>query len=190
MRHPLPLIGVLLFFCAFSVNAATVALDPLNSPEAGASIIQPGDLVTIQIVGGDSFPETVGGGVDISFDPDILQATGVNFTLSDFDFGNRVIDLDNGTGFINLAVGCVATTCPSGSFNIATVVFETEGVGVSELDLDESTFRAPWLTPAGVEIDVTYVDGSVTVVPLPAAAWLFLSAFGALGLLRRRTTPV
>lgn len=53
---------------------------------------------------------------------------------------------------------------------------------------DDGEFAAPaLLSLVSSSGDVAYVASGTTVVPLPAAAWLFLGALGTLGMFRRRT---
>ena len=145
----------------------------------------------MELIGQDFSDAPVGGGVDVLFDAAILQVVGVSFGSSAFDFNKTVISINNTTatgGKIDSILVSSYLKAPSGTFNIASIEFMAVGGGTSPLDLGPSSFSAPWLTSVGVDINPTYLDGSVTVtaVPLPAAFWLLVSGIGFLGLTGKR----
>lgn len=177
---------VVLALGATGARAATVTLNPLDSSGIGV-----GEMFTVELVGTlfDAATEsTVGGGTNVSFDPNILRFDSANFDKppedDDPDWSTgRTLDVSPGS--VDVLVGLVGGTV-SGDFLIATLSFEALAVGLTPLDLERSNFPAgPWLTEDGDEIAVTFVDGSV-FVPLPAAVWLFLTGIGALGVFGRR----
>ena len=86
---------------------------------------------------------------------------------------------DLGGGVINLAELSYVDdlSFQLDSFTLATLTFEGAGVGVSPLSFSDVDLDDDW----GDAIDVSLETGSVNVVPVPAAAWLFGS--GLIGLL-------
>lgn len=162
--------------------SATITTDPQDS-----SVLQ-GESLIVELVGQDFTDATVGGGADLVFDPSVLQAVGVTFGHSAFDFAKTVQNIDNASGKIDSILVSSFLTDPSGNFNIATIEFMAVGIGSSILDLGPSTFSAPWLTATDVNIDPTFVDGSATVsaVPLPAAIWMMTIVLGLLGAAQKR----
>ena len=86
---------------------------------------------------------------------------------------------DLGGGVINLAELSWLPDLSSqpGAFSLATVFFTGSAVGTSPLSFSDVELDDDW----GDAIDVSLETGSVNVVPVPAAAWLFGS--GLIGLL-------
>ncbi len=158
-------LAALLVLGTGAASAATVSV--------GSYTQQLGDTFDVSIIGSGFDSLTNGGDFTLAFDPAILQATAAPVDTAVWEFGNP-----SGTiipGLISFSVASFSDRGPD--FPIATVTFNAIGLGLSALDLEGD----PWAAPGGVAIDVTYVDGSVSPVPLPAAAWLLLSAVGAVG---------
>jgi hypothetical protein len=162
------------------VQAAIITLDELHSTES------PGVSFSVHLVGRDFADATVGGGVDLFFNPAVVQVTGVTFGSSAFDFNKTVQNIDNTNGKIDSILVASLSSDPSGDFNIATIELMAIQPGFSTLDLEPATFPAPWLTLGGIDIAPTLQDGSVTVVPLPPSLWMVLGGLGAIGFTRRR----
>jgi hypothetical protein len=79
-------------------------------------------------------------------------------------------------------------------FEIATVTFQVTNPGVSPIDVSIGFFSGGtprlWADSDGlIDVDPTFIGGGgVTVVPVPAAVWLFGSGFlGLIGVAKRRT---
>lgn len=178
MKNCLVLV-VTLFLSVPPVQAAMLTLDELDS------VVTPGASFSVQLVGRGFSQATVGGGVDLFFDPAALQVTSVTFGSSAFEFVNTVQAIDNSAGKVDSILVSSLRNPPSGDFNVATIGFMATQAGFSVLDPEASTFPAPWLTPAGDDIGPTFQDGSVRVVPLPASIWMLLGGLGAIGLIRK-----
>ena len=149
-----------------AASAATVSV--------GSYTQQLGDTFDVSIIGTGFDTLTNGGDFTLAFDPAILQASAAPVDTAVWEFaGLSTIT----SGLITFSVASFSDRGPD--FNIATVTFNAIGLGLSALDLEGD----PWAAPGGIAIDVTYLDGSASVspVPLPAAAWLLLSAVGAVG---------
>ena len=144
--------------------------------------MQPGDTFDVSIIGSGFAPTlTNGGDFRLSFNLGLLQFPNPVVDTSVWEFAS-IIDTSV-PGTISFSVASFSDRGPD--FPIATVTFDAIGVGVSALDLAGD----PWAGVGGSAIPVNYVDGRVNI-PLPAAAWLLLSAVGAVGTFGVRRRPV
>jgi hypothetical protein len=146
---------------------------------------------SVDIVGtynADAVELLLGGALDLSYDETIINVTSVSITApTDIDSDNGTIDNNAGTvdrmGFATFA------GVAGGNFKFATVNFDTVGLGKTLLQLTDSNdlvFR--WVNENLSAVGVNTVDGSVTVVPLPAAVWLMLSGLAGLTAVGKRRT--
>ena len=163
---------------SFNTSAQTVAL--------GSSF-----SLSVQ---GTAFPTIVGGGLDLSFNPSVLQISSVTINTSVFEFymGGGMEE-----GVLNNALGTLTDTAfntfagATGDFTIMTIGFTAVGAGISSLNLSESSiwvFSNAVGNPIGNQI--VFSDSLITVsaVPVPAAVWLFGSGLlGLASVLRKRT---
>jgi hypothetical protein len=186
-------------FGAMTVNtqAASIWLEPATNVD-----INPGEVATFQLwadaadVGG-----FLAGGLDLFYDSAILTYND-NFA---FDAGFATDPSFSRTGdncFADLVAGC---TVPGeingiafGNFNglaaggpilVGSLSFNGLGPGVSPLTMtDNDTPAGAWFATDGSgPLVVDYGSGQVSVVPLPAAVWLFgTGLLGLIGIARRR----
>jgi len=176
--------------CAFCLQgmvsvarAATVAFDQANVS------VGVGDSFSL-VIQGSGFPTITGGGLDLSFDPAVLQIDSVTINTAVFD-----LYLGDGTeeGVLDNAAGTLSDTAfnswsyASGDFDIMTIAFTAIGAGTSLLTLSESALYVFSDDNGNLIGDqISYPTTTVTVVPLPAAVWLFAGGLaGLLGVARR-----
>lgn len=191
----IPALAILLAFGWANAQAMVVSFDPQDSPAPGAPEIRFNETVTLDVVASnfmDVSPvdggRTDGGGINISFDPSIVQA--VSFMLSniwDFPPGNSNGTIDNNAGTISDITFTAFSTRPTTpGFTIGTLTLMTlEQRGTFGLELTESLAIGGFALD-GERIEVDFVNGSIAVVPIPAAVWMFVSAVGLLGAAARR----
>ena len=177
------LLLVTLVFSGY-LNAASITWDTVNSNQLAAGSF------SLDIVGLGFVIDVDGGGVNLSFDSSILNVTQITIDENVWDFGGLGIStgtIDNGAGTVNgIMVNTLATTV-TGDFTVATVDFlVVGGVGSSSsLTMTEYDLN-PWASGGSV-ITPSYVVGNVSVVPVPAAVWLFGSGLiGLISLARRK----
>ncbi len=178
--------------CTSVAQAATITVDPISPIHTN------GDVFSVSIVGTDFIEGsggTLGGGFSLAWDPSILtlQSSAITFS-GDQAFGQPgVVDVAAGT-WTNADVTSLFTAETLANFEIATLSFLAVLPGVSPTDvtigLFDNGFDRIWADSAGlVDVNPTFIGGSVTVnpVPVPAAVWLFASGIlGLVGVARRR----
>lgn len=183
------LAGIALTFCAVAADAAYITVDPMNSTVA------PGATFDVAVVGRDFADGTIGGGFTISWDPALLQLDSYSLTFAGDQILGQLGVVDNVAGSLsNADVTSIFTVVDVPNFDIALLTFTSTGVaGTSALDLsiglfDDGVNERVWADATGF-FDTTpdFVDGSVNVIPVPAAVWLFGSGLlGLIGVARRR----
>jgi hypothetical protein len=174
MIHKLVAFTLLMLGCTMA-HAATVYLDPLTQ----SALI--GNTLSVALKGQD-FTQTIeGGGVNLRFNPAVLQLNSVAVDTTTWEFFTTPGTINNAAGTLtDLTFSSFAGR--SGSFSIAQIIFQVTGLGTSPLTLTESQLNpfssgGALLNPPVVFIPATI---QVTAVPIPAAIWLLLSAMGGL----------
>ena len=128
MLKKLTVIAVLFMGCASS-QAATVYLDPIAQ---SASI---GSSVAVSLAGED-FSQTIdGGGINLSFNPAVLQITNVTVNTTTWEFSTTPGTINNTTGDLtNLTFSSLFGR--SGNFPIAQIDFLATGFGNKPVNPD------------------------------------------------------
>jgi hypothetical protein len=129
---------------------------------------------------------TVGGGIDLSTEGAVSL---VEFLPS--DWFNTIPDpfftgfgTDNADGDLEIHFGSFAGL--SGINKLGDLVLSLNSIGPGNLNIAINSFYGNFFSISGPEQDVALAGASLQVVPVPAAAWLFLSAIGGLAGLRLR----
>ncbi|QSA95835.1 hypothetical protein [Methylococcus sp. EFPC2] len=160
-----------------AAQAAVIELELPDAAKPGEGLAV-GEVFTATLVGRGFDRSTIGGGVNLFFDPAILRLDSVSFQHSAFDFQKQVNAVDNRRGVVDSVLVSSILTEHNGRFAIAELAFTAIGAGISPLSLAPSDFAAPWLTSLGDEIDTIYAASSVQVVPLPPGLTLLASGVG------------
>ncbi|MFW2403349.1 MAG: hypothetical protein ACN4GT_01200 [Gammaproteobacteria bacterium] len=146
----------------------------LNEPNPAANIIKQANLLAGSWVGGES--------IDIQFDLKGSAGAGGVFFV---EFFNELTGGGVGPGSGILAV--IATpTADWTTYNYSTVV-DASATGGITLQFN-STCGADANCFADFSIDNVKIFADVAAIPVPAAVWLFGSAIGLLGWMRRKVS--
>jgi hypothetical protein len=170
---------ILAFFSAMPTRAAIVTLDPAEIS------VTPNASITLDLVGRDFLVNLDGGSVTISFDPAVLKVVQVEVNRTIWDFESdppRSVIIDNVAGRIDeLEFNTLQNI--TGNFDIARITFTALSPGVANLVLAGASNP---FGSGGDVVDVSFGNGSITVVPVPASIVLLFSALGLVGRFRRR----
>ncbi|HHO59123.1 MAG TPA: hypothetical protein ENJ64_02690 [Thiotrichales bacterium] len=188
-----------------SVTLFAVCLSLVSIPSHAASIYLVPDATTVDIADGttslDLFMDfapgesTVGGGIDITVGGAVSFVSftsapyldGLNVSPGDdTDFtGFGVADADND---FEIHFGSFAGTFGQNKLGTLTLSLDAVGMGTVSMVINSKWgefFSAIDFNPQNVDLIGATID--VTQVPVPAAAWLFVSGLvGGFGLLRLR----
>lgn len=155
--------------------------------ESAPGTINVGDSFSLKITGSGFTTNVDGGGVNFSYDSSVLNVVSVSIDEVVWDFGGSGIStglIDNGAGTVD-GIMVNAFSPVSGNFDVASIQFQAVGFGTSALNLTEYVLN-PWASDGSL-INPVMSNISLTVVPVPAAVWLFGSGLLALvGMTRRK----
>ena len=178
------LIFVLGFNNAYS---STVTINP------NSQVVEIGDVFSINVVGTDFSIALDAGGLDLFFNQNIIRpALLQELPLSVSQIAVYGNDWDTNTqpnhigGSLQDLFFFSSGAAPSGDFDIVNLWFKAIGLGSSPLDLEESSLN-PFAGDGGA-LTTSILDGNINVIqtPLPAAAWMFISALVGLSAVSKR----
>ncbi|MEE8428345.1 MAG: cohesin domain-containing protein [Gammaproteobacteria bacterium] len=175
--------------CLASIGLVTAApvisvdVDPLTFGIQSELRLVVGMPLTVDIVisGVDVASPLNAFGFDLDFAPLLLDPSGGvggGFLLPTV----LVIESDLTAPDVNFAESTLGPLGATGSGILATIHFDTLGVGTSVLDLNDVLLSAPFGVPIiPVSINDAMVTTMATAVPLPPTLFLFASGIGLLG---------
>ena len=168
-------------------NAANISFD------AASSTTSLGETFSLSIIGTGFLDSVDGGGINLSFNKDVISVLSVSINEEVWDFGDFGIStgtIDNSLGTVNGIM--VNTFADVGTtFTVVTIDFQAIGFGLSNLFLNEYNLN-PWASGGSVinpvyDSSLVTVEAEAEVVPVPAAVWLFGSGLiGLIGIASRK----
>lgn len=153
---------------AFQAQAAVISFNP------STSTVNQGDIFSIGVEGSGFASSLDGGGVNLSFNPAVLELLDVSIDTSVWDFFVDKGTIDNVAGTVKETQFNQFVHPQVGSFSILEYQFRAKNLGVSELVLTE--FSGNPFGSGGIAIGPDFTEGFITVVPEPSALFLLLLA--------------
>ena len=175
---------VLLLATALSLPGAALAANQVSlSPNAGSLL--PGQTVDITLSGADFKDMTLGGGVQLQWNPDVLDLDSVVVDATTWEFARSGGVLDAAAGTLS-DLYFASFAGRSGGFAIATLRFVADKPGQSSVSLTEAPFF-PFSDANGEVMSITYAGASllVSAVPEPTSGLLLAAGLCGLAWLRR-----
>lgn len=172
-------VGALLASSA-SMAASVTVVPSSATPTVGSSFSV--------IVHGDGFPSTAGATLGLTWNSAVASVTSIVLAPGSTFTGGVVAAAPwNPISIIGPLVG----TLPSGSFDSFQINFQALAAGAANIQLVDDQADLCW-TDAVTNFcvaPITYQQANVTVtapvVPVPAAAWLLMSALGSIAGIKR-----
>ena len=165
-----------------------VAMAGTISWNTTANTVDENDIFSLDIIGTD-FAEIVdGGGVDLTFDASVLNVLSISFDTSVWNIGTSAGTINNTLGTVD-GIAAGAFTSVTDNFIFATIQFQSVGLNGTNSSLGLTEYVGnPWASGGTVITPLNFVNGNVSVVPVPAAVWLFGSGLlGLIGVARKKT---
>lgn len=172
--------GLMVALWAGSVSAATVRLTDDILAKVGDPVI-----VQLAFEGGGGLNELNLEALDLilGYDPTVLSYTAGNLGPALAGADSPIILNNAGTGQIIASITSINPITVSGTG--PQILFETEFLILAGASPGPTLLRIEKFDVNEGEVDLTTptlaaIDGQVSIVPLPAAFWGFLSVFGVL----------
>lgn len=171
----------LLLSASLNAEAASISLSPASS-----SVVV-GSTFSVDLVMDFSDEATLGGGLDVNYDSNYADFVSFTFDSSFLSLTDPAMTcpgagacspIDQYNSVSNIAFGNFAGI--GGAFTIGTLEFTALQSGSIDLTTSETTGAGgPFVSASTfLPMSVTYNGTSLTAVPVPAAAWLFMSGLG------------
>jgi hypothetical protein len=161
---------------SLQANAAVVLFNP------SSTTVDVGQIFEVGVEGSDFDTELDGGGLNLSFDPNVLQVLDVVFAPG-WNFFVYAGDIDNTRGTITGTEFNQFGSAKVGSFPILSYKFQAIALGTSLLQLTEYSGN-PFASDGGL-VPISFpVFGSISAVPEPGTYAMLLAGLGLLAFLR------
>jgi PEP-CTERM motif len=171
---------IALLALAVQANAAVVSIVPASKT------VNVGDTFNIGVEGSAFVDNLDGGGLNLSFNPAVLEVLDVVIDGTAWDFLPAKGVIDNLAGTVSASTFNQFSHPKVGSFSIFEYQFKAIGAGTSPLLLSE--FSGNPFASGGETVATSFVGGTVTAAAVPepsTALTLAAGLIGVLGLTRR-----
>ena len=145
-------------------------------------------VFTLNVIGTGFVDNVDGGGIDLSFDPSVLNVLSVSIDTVVWDFTTSTGIIDNVAGTVN-GIAVTALSSVTGDFSVASIEFQAVGIAGLNTDLLLAEYALnPWASGGSNITPLSFVNANVAIspVPVPAAVWLFGSGLLTLLSVARR----
>lgn len=163
---------------SLGVQAASVDVVPASN-----DVFQ-GDTLVLMVVGSGFDQDADGGSFAATWDSSVLTYVSTNVIAPPWD---TAFVTEDSVGSGNLSSVFLGASNNAGiDFDVAELTFTVIGAPGSSTVVQLARDFG-WFAPGAIEYTgETYGSADVNVIPVPAAVWLFGSALGLLGWVRRR----
>jgi hypothetical protein len=174
--------GFLFTLCAANAFGASLSFDPTS-----AGPLAVGNTVTLSVRGSDFASVLDGGGVNLTFDPTIVNVNRVTVDAGTWEFFSSSGTTENPAGRVNDII-FNSLQPRTGSLPIFTVEFLAVAPGDAQIGMTESTINP--FASGGVRYSPAVDFGTASIrvapVPLPIAFSLLLSGLAGFGMCKRQ----
>lgn len=167
---------------AGAAGTALAANDVSLSP--ASSTVMPGDPVVLTVDATGFADLMLGGGLNFSWDPDVLDLNSVTIPAATWEFARNGGLLDPASGTLS-GMFFSSFAGRTGDFPIATLSFTADKPGTTTVTMSLMPTQ-PFANDLVEVVSVNLHNATVTAVPEPGTWALFALGGGLLPLLRRR----
>jgi hypothetical protein len=183
MAHARTTAATLATVAAFLALSGTAQAGNQVQLSPSAATLLPGETLEVTITGSGFETVTVGGGLSLQWNPDVLDLLSVVVDAPTWEFARNGGLHDAASGTLS-DLYFASFIGRSGSFAIATLRFVADRPGSTGLAMSGSA-GFPFSDEMAEVMSVHYSGASVGVVPEPASALLLLGGLAAVAARRR-----
>lgn len=170
-----------------SISASEAAAVYLTPASQTASLSSGSVTLELYMDFSGAGEQTVGGGIDLDFQGAISMGTFTptsyfSNTADPFFTGHGTVDADND---YEIHFGNFAGL--SGVNKLGDITVNLLGIGIANVNMAINTYYGDFYSTSSQLQNVVLSGAQINVVPVPAAVWLFGSALGLMGAVRRRS---
>lgn len=166
-------------------GAATVSVQPSSAQVAQGTAFTV-DLMLNASDAPGAHPGLYGGQVVLAFNPALLSYGGFALASGVTFFSSPVVGSSGGLTTVTLGFENATDVGRAGTFSFTAIGAPGSVAALDIADADDFFGTFVSYVPTYQPFYPAFVDASVQVVPLPGAAWLMATAFGAIAARARR----